>query len=426
MGDYVDCTDQKPDNGQRPLAESELPQLPSLASQQSLVVQKRRKNPLATPKGILLCTMTLLIVSAGVIFTVIKSHVPSGREKWSYQLGNQMDSSSPTVSNGIVYIGDEENTVYALDAASGHVIWFNQLGKYTDIHQATSSGIVPSPVVMNGIVYANSQNNYLYALDARTGRNLWSSEMPYVAMSTPVVANGIVYIGTEDGTLYAFDAVSGRKIWSVQKQNFYFINVSPAVDKGVIYVAGFEGEVYTLDAVSGREKWDSLIKGSDAGSYSPVVVNGTVYITTISGQLAALDAITGREKWSSSQVGGFTSSPVVVGNTIYVYSYAGVFAWDTASDHIRWFHSMSGAGTLSAPAVVNGTVYVGTANRAVAANGGIRFQSDDTLYALDAASGSEQWFYQLGGGSDSTPAVSNGVVYAGADNGTLYALLPPG
>jgi len=181
-----------------------------------------------------------------------------------------------------------------------------------------------------------------------------------------------------------------------------------------------------LDSVSAREKWDSLIKGSDAGSYSPVVVNGTVYITTTLGQLAALDAITGREKWSSSQVGGFTSSPVVVGNTIYVYSYAGVFAWDTASGHIRWFHSMSGAGTLSAPAVVNGTVYVGTANRAVAANSGVQFQSDDTLYALDAASGSEQWFYQLGGGSDSTPAVSNGVVYVGADNGTLYALLPPG
>src|SRR6266700_3688365 len=66
-----------------------------------------------------------------------------------------------------------------------------------------------------------------------------------------------------------------------------------------------------------------------------------------------------------------------------------------------------GSYIYSSPAVVNGVVYVGS--------------NDGNLYALDAASGSKKWIYHTGASISSSPAVVNGVVYVGSDNGNLYA-----
>ena len=44
------------------------------------------------------------------------------------------------------------------------------------------------------------------------------------------------------------------------------------------------------------------------------------------------------------------------------------------------------------------------------------------LYALDASTGALLWKYATGDGTYSSPAVANGVVYVGSDDGNVYAL----
>ncbi|MET9694815.1 PQQ-binding-like beta-propeller repeat protein [Streptomyces sp. NPDC006514] len=62
--------------------------------------------------------------------------------------------------DGIVYIGSNDNKVYALDAATGTPHW-----TYT-----TGGGVYSaSPAVMDGIVYIGSSDRKVYALDAATG-----------------------------------------------------------------------------------------------------------------------------------------------------------------------------------------------------------------------------------------------------------------
>ncbi len=73
----------------------------------------------------------------------------------------------------------------------------------------------------------------------------------------------------------------------------------------------------------------------------------------------------------------------------------------------KWAYQTGGA-IHSSPAVVNGVVYVGS--------------DDGNLYALDAASGTRKWAYQTGGAIASSPAVVNGVVYIGSEDHSLYAL----
>jgi len=56
----------------------------------------------------------------------------------------------------VVYVGSDDNHVYALDAADGSVRWRFQ----------TADDVSSSPAVVDGVVYIGSGDSYLYALDA--------------------------------------------------------------------------------------------------------------------------------------------------------------------------------------------------------------------------------------------------------------------
>ena len=61
------------------------------------------------------------------------------------------------------------------------------------------------------------------------------------------------------------------------------------------------------------------------------------------------------------------------------------------------------------------------------ANGVIFVPSeDDTLYALNAATGTELWSYTTGGYLTSQPVIVNGMVYQTGFDGTIYAFSLPG
>jgi outer membrane protein assembly factor BamB len=52
------------------------------------------------------------------------------------------DFASPTVANGVVYVGSENATLYAFNALSGALLW-----------DAAALPIQSSPTVVNGMVY---------------------------------------------------------------------------------------------------------------------------------------------------------------------------------------------------------------------------------------------------------------------------------
>jgi outer membrane protein assembly factor BamB len=60
-----------------------------------------------------------------------------------------------------------------------------------------------SPILANGIAYVGGRDT-LWALDAATGAVLWRGAVSQSHSASPVVADGILYIGSDDGTLYAF------------------------------------------------------------------------------------------------------------------------------------------------------------------------------------------------------------------------------
>src|SRR5208283_4921743 len=106
---------------------------------------------------------------------------------WRYTAGNWV-YSSPAVVGGVVYVGSEDGSVYALNAANGDKLW-----RYT-----TGGSVDSCPAVVDGVVYIGSWDDNVYALNATNGAQLWNFTTGSAIHSSPAVVNGVVYIGSDD------------------------------------------------------------------------------------------------------------------------------------------------------------------------------------------------------------------------------------
>ncbi len=91
----------------------------------------------------------------------------------------------------------------ALNAFTGRPIW-----QTADPTQgAIDSGSVS---VANGVLYAGSQSGSMYALDAATGRILWSFASGGTVLDGPSIVEGVVYWGSG----YAFGGTGNNKLYA--------------------------------------------------------------------------------------------------------------------------------------------------------------------------------------------------------------------
>jgi outer membrane protein assembly factor BamB len=111
------------------------------------------------------------------------------------------------VAKGVVYVGSDNGTLYALNAATGAFKWSCSIG---------SDYSPSSPAVANGVVYVTSYyhgDSFFYALDAATGAVKWSYSTGDSSRFSPIIVNGRVYVSSGDG-LYCFSPNPGGEVLS--------------------------------------------------------------------------------------------------------------------------------------------------------------------------------------------------------------------
>ena len=109
--------------------------------------------------------------SAGTLEAVYKN----GTSKWSK---NIEVTGTPTVKDGVIYVGDNNGNLNALDTSDGGNIWTKS---YT--------GNVGGATIANGTVYANARD-YFVAVDAITGDEKWKNAGDY---GSALVSDGVAY-----------------------------------------------------------------------------------------------------------------------------------------------------------------------------------------------------------------------------------------
>lgn len=201
--------------------------------------------------------------------------------------------SSPAVVDGVVYMGSQGGSFYAVNASNGSLLW-----NYTAVWSVY--GTQSSPAVVNGTVYIGSDDHNVYALNATNGAKLWNFTTSYIVDSSPTVIQGVVYIGSAEG-VYALNADNGAKIWNYTTSGW--IESSPAVANGVLYVGSDDDSVYALNATNGAEIWNYPMPNGNIQNGAPVnevqsspsVVNGVVYVGAGDGNVYALNADNGKK-----------------------------------------------------------------------------------------------------------------------------------
>jgi outer membrane protein assembly factor BamB len=195
---------------------------------------------------------------------------------------------------------------------------------------------------------------------------------------------------------------------------------SPIVYKGKVYIGSDAGDIFAFDAYTGEMKWQQSLNGKVRAT--PAAYNGTIYVPCEDGYLYAFDAENGNEKWRYYTGGKNLSSPTIVNvgeNSIRLYFASGfpcksVHCINTITGQEIWKTQLD-MFIYSSPAVNNGIVYIGADN--------------GKFYALDAITGEIKWSFQTEGSIYfSTVAVANGIIYAipGNDDRKVYAFNPDG
>jgi alcohol dehydrogenase (cytochrome c) len=216
-------------------------------------------------------------------------------------------NATPIVADGVLYLMGPKNRVFALNAATGELLWkyFYKLSVKDIPYQPGSRGLA----IGHGRVYFGTLDNHVVALDAKTGRELWDVEVENTQQcgcnitSPPLIVKDKVIVGgtggehAHRGYLNAFDGKTGKHLW-----RFYTI---PAL-----------GE-------PGSETWDErMLKYGGAptwlvGSYDPEL--NLVYWgvgnpssdfydefrkgdNLYSNSIIALDPDTGKLKWHYQEV----------------------------------------------------------------------------------------------------------------------------
>ncbi|MEM7348475.1 MAG: PQQ-binding-like beta-propeller repeat protein, partial [Chloroflexota bacterium] len=195
------------------------------------------------------------------------------------------------------------------------------------------------------------------------------------------VAGGNIFIEGKR-KLHAFSLDQGQEQWAFNLPGSF---VSPAINDNQVIVraeSGTEGYIFALTADTGLKLWQFKFPrvGSadgDLGGHvtSPVIVDGLV-IVGASKTFNALDAQTGDLVWSFQTEEPIGSSASIIDNTVYFVDFDNLYALDLATGEEQWRFLQEGLSLLFAPIIVEDQVV--TANR-------------DMAYVLDRHSGELLW-----------------------------------
>jgi outer membrane protein assembly factor BamB len=270
----------------------------------------------------------------------------SGAERWRAKIdrgsperippskeGSRWDryGSSIVADGKHVYVGSRDNTVYALELATGKEQWRVQ----------TQDMLTATPALYRDMVLFADYKGLVQAVGASDGKQRWSYDAKLPVAGDLVVDENRVFVGSRTYDLIALDAANGKELW---KHYYWFswIESPPVVRDGVVYTGSSDGVgVFAIDARDGKLRWKAPVPGwawPRTAVSKQLVVAGTVglgaYPGSRAGSLVGIDRASGAIRWmyleppsaatlEKKTEWGFAAAPAMSDDVVYAADLQG-------------------------------------------------------------------------------------------------------
>ena len=377
--------------------------------------------------------------------------------------------ASPIVWNGAVFIGSNTGVFYGVDAQTGTEIWHQDLGYAPALSCPSGRGIVSTATVADDaalgktVVYVGGGDGKLYALDAASGDVLWFAVVVHPGTTdnegynwaSPVVVGDHVLMGISSncdrplvrGGLRMFDRTTGERLathWTVPKGSTGgSVWTTPAATGSYVWITTGNAEagkapgesfsIVRVDAstLATRERWTvptahaDLDFGSSPTRFSAMIGGETVQMAgacSKNGKFYALGALSLADGPVWSRRLGITAGTTGAGSCLAAAIFdaaakklyaasnqttvdgvtvpAALRALRPASGVIGWETALPSGPVMGSP-TLNGSGLVAAAT--------FSFVRQNALYLVDASDGS------IVRAIDTVGAVFAQPVFAGSD-----------
>lgn len=243
---------------------------------------------------------------------------------WYFDLNtSRAVEGTPLVIDGVMYVTSAWSVTYALDAASGELLWSHDPEVPPEWGGNSCCGVGSRGLAAwEGKIIIATLDGRLIALDAANGTQIWSTQTfskdwPYAITGAPRVFDGRVLIGNGGaelgvrGYVTAYDVDTGEQLW-----RFYTVPGNPA--------EGFESPALEMAAETwngewwkwggGGTVWDSIVYDPELEYIYIGVGNGSPWVQAYRSpgggdnlflaSIVAVEAATGKYVWHYQQAPG--------------------------------------------------------------------------------------------------------------------------
>lgn len=228
--------------------------------------------------------------------------VKTGRQIWHTDVDDPEEDDEVigggiSHSNNVLYVTSGYDEILALAPESGEILW----------RTALDSPARAAPTILENRVFVTTLNSSLYAIDAASGQVLWEyttigEGAGLLGAASPAANRDIVVPAFSSGELYALRVENGSVAWSDNLsgvRRYGGLNVIsdikglPVIHDNIVYAISFGGKMAAIDERTGERIWQKDISGSQ----TPWIAGNAIFIFSSENQLASIERKTGQVRW---------------------------------------------------------------------------------------------------------------------------------
>ena len=142
-----------------------------------------------------------------------------GSQKWVFATAMPL-GNSPTVVDGVAYVGGLDSKIYAINSKDGSLAWsYQALGD-----DGIGGGFDTNPLIIGDKLYAGNKDGYMYAIyiggsGSSAGTLAWryKTEGPIHFSAAASKDNSTIFFASDDVHAYALKAQDGALVWKSAK-----------------------------------------------------------------------------------------------------------------------------------------------------------------------------------------------------------------